>query len=304
MLSNASIDVAFHDKNYLIINFIFITYLIIYFYTSSIFKINPLNKSLRSKILKRELLDNEIEYISKFFVGLFDAQGNIQVNHWKYTNLEYRLVIKLNNFDDNKYMLLLISKIIGGIVRVDKNKKYIIWTMTNKKDIINLSNTLFKKYPLLTKWKQYQLAYLLLCHKYNDIPFYLNNRNNKYDINLYIDKLSTENIFISINKDYLPDYFNEWLSGFIEGNGHFNMSYTLKKDIHYTFSLNHKDKQLIKFISNYFGSNIKPKLIENTYNIEIYKKEVLLNITNHLYKYNLLGYNNTKFIKWSNSLNK
>lgn len=307
MLSNASIDVAFHDKNYFKVNF-YLSYLFIIFtYIVFFTEISSLNKSIRNKVLKRDLYDNEIEYVSKFFVGLFDAKGSIQVNHWKYTNLEYRLVIKLDNFNHNKYMLLLISKIIGGIVRVDKNKKYIIWTMTNEKDIIYLINTLFKKYPLLTKWKQYQLAFLLLCHKNNNISFYLKNRNNKYNNNLYKNNISIQNIFICINNDYLPFYFNEWLSGFIEGNGNFNIKYISQynlsnNEINYTFTLNYKDKQLIDFISKYFGSNIRPKLIQNTYYIEIYKKEVLFNIINHLYKYNLLGYNNFKFINWSNSI--
>lgn len=75
-------------------------------------------------MLKRDLTKYEIDYISKFFIGLMDSEGSIQVNHWRYTSIEYRLVIKLKNLEDNKYMLLLIAKALNaGIVRVEKNKK-------------------------------------------------------------------------------------------------------------------------------------------------------------------------------------
>jgi hypothetical protein len=113
VLSNASIDVAFHDKNYK-------------------------EKSLK---LKKDMTINEINYINKYFIGLFEAIGNIQVNNVKNKYLEYRLVIKLNppqkrgeldtlrvaNYlKDNHYMLLLIAKVIGGKVIIDKKRKYVI----------------------------------------------------------------------------------------------------------------------------------------------------------------------------------
>lgn len=93
--------------------------------------------------------------------------------------------------------------------------------MNDKTKIVNLCTTLFKKYPLITKRKQYQLAFLLLVHKYNDITFYLENRKDKFNNSLYFNnmhKLPEKNtismeeiqkIFFTINKQNLPNYFNQ-----------------------------------------------------------------------------------------------
>ena len=35
-------------------------------------------------------------YIHKFWVGLMDGNGNIQINHFRKKSLQYRLIIKLN----------------------------------------------------------------------------------------------------------------------------------------------------------------------------------------------------------------
>ncbi|CAN3377474.1 putative intron-encoded DNA endonuclease; homing endonuclease; LAGLIDADG domain (mitochondrion) [Diutina rugosa] len=373
MLSNASIDVAFHDKSNLfsdfynpVIIFSIIKYIsiiqiiniIFYYYNnyfsndsvlnkfnskinlfynliqnkynnttnnkefetitednkSSISQIIPSDYNLRKKVLKRDLTKYEIDYISKFFIGLMDSDGSIQVNHWRYTNIEYRLVIKLKNLEDNKYMLLLIAKALNaGIVRVEKNKKNVLWVINDKKKIVNLCTTLFKKYPLITKRKQYQLAFLLLVHKYNDITFYLENRKDKFNNSLYFNnmhKLPEKNIipmeeiqkiFFTINKQNLPNYFNQWLSGFTEGNGCFCIK---NNSVYMSFSLSQNDGyELLNIISNYFDSDIKPRLAKNTYIIEIYRKTVLSNIINHFNKYNLLGNKNTDFLKWTEYYN-
>lgn len=65
-----------------------------------------------------------------------------------------------------------------------------------------------------------------------------------------------------------------------------------------SFSLSQNDGyELLNIISNYFGSDIKPRLAKNTYIIDIYRKTVLSNIINHFNKYNLLGNKNTDFLK-------
>ena len=71
------------------------------------------NANLLSNALK---LNNE--YIKKFWVGLMDGDGSIQVNHWREKSLQYRLVIKLKYDTLNYDMLNLISKTIGGYVRI------------------------------------------------------------------------------------------------------------------------------------------------------------------------------------------
>jgi len=69
-----------------------------------------IDTSLHDKIYK----DN---YIKKFWVGLMDGDGSIQVNHWKKSILQFRLVIKLSNTNANFNMLNTISNVIGGNVK-------------------------------------------------------------------------------------------------------------------------------------------------------------------------------------------
>jgi heme/copper-type cytochrome/quinol oxidase subunit 1 len=51
----------------------------------------PIDISLHDKINKKD----DPEYIKKFWVGLMDGDGSIQVNHWNKKYLQYRIVIKL-----------------------------------------------------------------------------------------------------------------------------------------------------------------------------------------------------------------
>ena len=160
MLSNASIDVAFHDK--------------------------------------RLFYNDYYNYIKKYWVGLMDGDGSIQVNHWRSKNLQYRLIIKLSNNIYNLNMLNLIKNVIGGNVKIVDNK-FIIWVVNNKKDIINIIE-IFNEYPLLTVNKQAQLNFLKKNIEYNDINWYFNNRNLKYDKNdYYLNNI--KNILLNIKKN-------------------------------------------------------------------------------------------------------
>ena len=76
-----------------------------------------------------ELLASSIfiknDHIEKFWVGLMDGDGSIQVNHWRNKNLQYRLVIKLSNLESNVKMLKLISNQLTGHVRISKDGKFV-----------------------------------------------------------------------------------------------------------------------------------------------------------------------------------
>jgi hypothetical protein len=56
-----------------------------------------------------------------------DGDGSIQVNHWRNKSLQYRLIIKLSNINNNNYtMLIRIAKVIGGTIREINKKKEVI----------------------------------------------------------------------------------------------------------------------------------------------------------------------------------
>lgn len=133
-LANASLDVAFHDKINIIIIFLFIIFYkfiknILNIYNYITFKLQRSRINISSTlssppIPKRDggitkLKDKE--YYKIFFVGLFEGDGSIQVNHYKSQYLQFRLVIKLKNLEDNINILNNIKYHLGGNVKINKN---------------------------------------------------------------------------------------------------------------------------------------------------------------------------------------
>jgi cytochrome c oxidase subunit 1 len=96
VLANASLDIAFHDKHLFLFSIITVVSNIIF-------------TSNREKICYK-IYNND--YIEKFWVGLMDGNGNMQININK-KKLEYRLIIKLNSLKSNYNMLIIIAKTIG-----------------------------------------------------------------------------------------------------------------------------------------------------------------------------------------------
>lgn len=222
------------------------------------------------------------DYIEKFWVGLMDGDGSIQVNHWRKKNLQYRLVIKLSNLESNVKMLTLISNHLKGHVRISKDNKFVIWVLDNKKHIINIIK-IFDKYPPITSRIICSLSFLKNSLNTNDVDIYLSSRNFKYSNQLKLIQDKNINFELPLN------YFNSWLSGFIEAEGCFS----IRKNRNSSFSISqNNDFYIINAIKNYFcASNIirTPYKNKSFYSLEIYKKDILLNIFNHCELYPLLG---------------
>jgi cytochrome c oxidase subunit 1 len=100
VLANAGVDVALHDKE------IFL-------------------RCRRTSGLFQNLQTN---FRRRFWVGLMDANGSIQVNHWRGKNLQFRFVLKLKNTDANRQMLRKLKKELGiGTVCISKEKFWVLW---------------------------------------------------------------------------------------------------------------------------------------------------------------------------------
>ena len=115
-------------------------------------------------------------YIYKFWIGLMDGNRSIQVNYWRYKKLQYRLVIKLNYCFENLSMLNLIAFYIEDKIKIIEDKKFVIWFVINRKQILQI----LKKYPSLTTKLKAQLKFMLDCFEQDNVVWYLNARNKKY----------------------------------------------------------------------------------------------------------------------------
>lgn len=233
---------------------------------------------------------NNTEYVKMFWVGLMDGDGSIQVNHWRKKSLQFRLIIKLKYWISNYKMLIIISKTIGGTVRIVNDKKEVIWVVDNKETVLNIIS-IFVKYPPLTTRLICQLEFLKVCLDNNLVNVYLENRNLKYGKQLNLVKCFNENFLV-------PNYFSSWLSGFIEAEGCFS----IRKNKNHSFSIGQNDDYyLLDAIKKFFSiSVIIRKTKNNFYQLESYKKETLNRIINHLTDYPLLGEKSQslhKFIK-------
>lgn len=211
-----------------------------------------------------------------------DGDGSIQVNHWRNKNLQYRLIIKLSNLESNVNMLKLISNQLTGYVRISKDGKFVLWILDNKNHIINMIK-IFDKYPPLTSRLICCLSFLKGCLLNSDVEIYLASRELKYSnqFNIIQDK--------NINFELPLNYFNSWLSGFIEAEGCFS----IRKNRNSSFSISqNKDIYILNAIKTYFeASNIirTPYKNKSIYSLEIYKKDILLKIIKHCELYPLLG---------------
>jgi hypothetical protein len=269
ILANASLDIALHDR--ILINDIDKCYLLSFFW-------NVRNYSSSKDI--------STEYIKKFWVGLMDGDGSIQVNHWRKKSLQYRFVIKLRFCIENLHMLNLIKNSIGGNVRIIKNES-VIWVVDSKIIVKNLLHILMI-YPPLTSRLQAQIKFMLECLVKNDVEWYLINRNNKY-----LTKIN----FIETN----TPYYSEWLSGFIEAEGCFS----IRNSNNHSFSIGQNDdRYLIESIKDYFKiQSIVRNPNKRFWVIKTYRHSTFINLIEHFNNYPLLGEKLISYSKFKNIIN-
>jgi cytochrome c oxidase subunit 1 len=302
ILANASLDIAFHDIHYIFIIIIIIIYLF-----------------FSHKASKKESL-------KIFWVGLMDGTGNIQINRRR-RYLRYRFCIKLLSTLDNYNMLIKITKIIGGTIifsnlqkkklynsssislsltknafnRTPKFKsslglsksEYIYWVINKYEDILK-AKSIFNRYPLLTTKLNCQLNFLNICWKKNSFKNFSETTSSKYKSQS--DMINRFNDFCV----FRPHYFPNWLSGFIEAKGNFNVLKNAK------FSISHNnDYYLLRFIKYYFNFTTQIKNPrEKVYLLETHKREILNKIINHFKYYPLLGEKSKALNKFATEFKK
>lgn len=282
VLANASIDVALHDRSLINNIFLYNSSFSLLLFSKNVRNYNSLATS--SGGVSKENIDTE--YIKKFWVGLMDGDGSIQVNHWRKKNLQYRFIIKLRFCPENLSMLNLIKDTIGGEVRVIKDKE-VIW-VTNSKVAAKNMLQIFNLYPPLTSRLRAQIQFMEKCLIKNDVEWYLTNRDKKY-----LSRLS--------NIDTNVSYYSEWLSGFIEAEGCFS----IRKSNNHSFNIGQNDDSyLIESIRNYFKIQSKVRNPSKTFwFLETYRHSTFINLIEHFNKYPLLGEKLISYSKFKNIIN-
>ena len=258
-----------------------------------------------------------------------DGNGDIQVNRKGKKSLQYRLIIKLSNSKYNYNMLIKIAKVIGGRVIITSKRTDVIWIVNEKREVRKIIK-IYKFYPPLTSKNICQLAFLKTCLIYQSsdvvaklqqqkyplgqdelIETCLSNRNLKYDKQLDI---------INSNNFKTPNYFKEWLSGFIEAKG----SFFIRKSNNHSISIGPSDDiYLMDAIRQYFEitnrsfylttgdqgrSPLTSEVSNKNYSSKfcywkVFKKEVLLKIINHCIDYPLLGEKSESLKKFKKKTN-
>lgn len=148
-----------------------------------------------------------------------------------------RIVISLKNLDENQQMIDLLVKYIGGRKTIERNNKYVTWIASNRSDLVKVF-IILAKYPLLTTNKLCQLDFtkdFINDNTYISKSEFIKLRNNKFEnqSNLMRGRsplMTRRSRAISIfnNKFVTPYYFQSWLSGFIEAEGHFKLVKRIK----------------------------------------------------------------------------
>ena len=342
VLANASLDIAFHDTYFFssyikylynqvkhpLIYFVlrqpkggafFLT--ILFFFICSLFSLYSVNikennllntcsatgraqASININKFLNENSETDIKnYIEQFFVGLLEGDGTITVDFVRNNKKRVRIFIAIKNLEENRFMLNLIQKYIGGRVVIERNNRYVTWYATSRTDLAKVF-AILAKYPLLSTRKLCQLDF---AKDYIDSTHDISKQEFT---KLRDDKYKNQEAMLDWNdKNFvIPKYFPAWLSGFIEAEGHFKIVKTANNSIRcsqFIIGQNY-EKHLLKAILNYLNKeNNKISFTLSKKGVTYYKihlggSDIRSFLDSHFNSYPLLGDKNTKYQEWVN----
>lgn len=153
---------------------------------------------------------NYTEAMKQFFVGLIDGDGSIQVNHWRETILQFRIIIKLKYTGGNHPMLKQLSKVLN-IGQIYIQKKYVLLQIDHKTEI-DVVLGILTDYPLVTTNAYTRYLFLRFC--------FLNRISLK---EYQFMKHFLEPVFRKLTPLELTNlsYFDNWFVGFTTAQGCF-----------------------------------------------------------------------------------
>ena len=183
----------------------------------------------------------------------------------------------------------MVQYFIGGRVRISSDKTDVLW-VTDDQTVIKRILHIFDRYPPLTSRVTLQLKFMRHCFHHRNIDIYFRNIDiyfNERGFKL-ANRLNVINSFSNVDLLTLP-YYSSWLSGFMEAEACFSARNEPNTDVHsFSIGQNH-DKYLIESIKSYFQAmNVVREPYKNFHSLEVYRKETLLCIYNHIHHYPLL----------------
>nr|WBP63698.1 LAGLIDADG homing endonuclease-like protein [Cladonia rangiferina]WBP63716.1 LAGLIDADG homing endonuclease-like protein [Cladonia rangiferina]WBP63734.1 LAGLIDADG homing endonuclease-like protein [Cladonia rangiferina]WBP63752.1 LAGLIDADG homing endonuclease-like protein [Cladonia rangiferina] len=230
------------------------------------------------------------DYLNKYWVGLMDGSGDIQVNHVHKKTLQFRFILTLDDNIQNHKALVDISKNIKGNILHNKKKKFFTLSIITYSESVELENLLkvFSLYPPLTQRLHCKLNFVKECLKAKSVNWYLENRDKKYE--------DFSSGFETV-RPRQTTYFTVWLTGYLEARGIF--VYKKQKDVSYFCIRADTDKQIIEEIQRYFSVTspvcvLKKKksnqdIAKELFYFKTYRKTIISNIINHIKSYPFIG---------------
>jgi Cytochrome C and Quinol oxidase polypeptide I/LAGLIDADG endonuclease len=151
---------------------------------------------------------NYTEAMKQFFVGPIDGDGSIQVNHWRETILQFRIIIKLKYTAGNHLMLKQLSQVLN-IGRIYIQKKYVLLQIDHKTEI-EVVLGISTDYPLVTTNAYTRYLFPRFC--------FLNRISLK---EYQFMKHFLEPVFRKLTPLELTNlsYFDNWFVGFTTAEG-------------------------------------------------------------------------------------
>lgn len=281
--------------------------------------------------------NNNISRVSflQWLIGFIDAEGNFQVQTKKLKNNNIRTKcafhIGLSLRDKNLIHEIKDYLNMGNIYEYEhRNEAH--FAVTKREDLKKLVN-MFDTYGFFTKHQAHRYLLFKHCLKNHHLVY-----NSIDDFNSFIEQQSKENLnncpffqfnffehsaFFIKNNNFLTnkttdfdsnvDYiFKNWMSGFITGEGCFNISQNGKV---FVFHLEQQEREVLDFMRHYFSFGPKVFVVKQrpgrkqTYAIGISSKKDITRLISFFrdksdYFVGLKGYKKNQFLYWQNLFNE